>query len=82
MNMFEEVANLVPKTRLTTFYVEYRPWLKDKTHHYRAVLKYWARGKVTNSWGWKPEQIVMAMSDDPHDAVHKMESELLLRKDR
>lgn len=82
MNMFEEVAGLVPKTRLTTLYVEYRPWLKDKTHHYRAVIRYYPRGKATNSWGYKQEMWVIGMSDDPHDAIHKMEAELMLRKDR
>lgn len=82
MNMFEEVANLVPKTRLLAFFVEYRPWLKDPTHHYRAILKYFPIGKPTNSWGYKEQRAVVAMSDDPHDAIHKMEAELLLRKDR
>ena len=82
MDMWEELASLVPKSRIDECYIAYRPWLKDKTHHYVAFLRYYPKGSKRNSWGHRDWSYVRAMADDPHDAIHKAEAELLLRKDR
>ena len=82
MNMFEEVASLVPKTRLLELYCEYRPWIKDRTHHYRVMLKYYPVGSPRDALGYREQRWVTAMSDNPHDAMHKVEAALMLRKDR
>ncbi len=76
--MLDEIAGLVPKTRLLSCYVEYRPWLKDKTHHYRVHVQYLPKSfKGKYDWRW-----VEAFSDDPNIAIGRAKTELLLRTDR
>jgi hypothetical protein len=81
MTDLAEITSFISNKDLDEIWLAHKPWLRDKTHHYKAYIR-WFTTPVQNKYGYREWTWAQAFGSTAEEALSRLKDKVEKRGDR